>query len=224
MFGLLNTPPRDPAPRCHAEPGQLHDGDYRLSGFTAGTRLATDQGWRSVEAITVGDRVLTFDNGAQSVVAVTRGSHFAAGDALPSFAAPVDVPANAIGNAEPMVLLPEQPVLVESDAAEAMTGDPFALLPAKALVGYRGIERFRSLRPVEVITLHFENDELVFADGGGLMLAASAIPGIATLDLLDASGRPAPYITLRGARAEALVAAMAKEDALSFSAAARAAA
>jgi len=224
MFGLSKSPPHDPDERRHAEECLPEDSDFRLSGFTAGTRIATERGWRPVEAITVGDKVLTFDNGAQRVVAVTRGAHFAVCDALPDFAAPVDVPVGAIGNEEPLVLLPEQPVLVESDAAEAMTGDPFALVPAKALVGYRGIERFRSLRPVEVISLHFENDELVFAEGGGLMLAPSAILGIAPLDLLDTSGRPAPYLTLRGARAKALVAAMAEEDALSFSAAATVAA
>lgn len=219
MFGLPKPPRRNPASCSPTEESPSADSDYRLSGFTAGTRIATVRGWRPVEAITVGDEVLTFDNGAQEVVAVTRGAHFACSDTLPAFATPVDVPRGAIGNDDPMVLLPEQPVLVESDAAEAMTGDPFALLPAKALVGYRGIERFRSLRPVEVITLHLENDELVFADGGGLLLVPSAIPGIAALDLIEAGGRPAPYTIARGARAEALVAAMSTEDAKSFSAA-----
>jgi hypothetical protein len=224
MFGLPKTPPLDPVPRCRAEECPPADSDFRVTGFTAGTRIATEKGWRPVEAITVGDRVLTFDNGTQNVVAVTRGAHSAVNDAPHAFASPVDVPIGAIGNEEPLVLLPEQPVLVESDTAEAMTGDPFALVPAKALVGYRGVERFRSLRPVEVISLHFENDELVFAEGGGLMLAPSAIPGIAPLDLLDVSGRPAPYRTLRGAAAKALVAAMAKEDTMSFRAAATVAA
>ncbi|GGD27405.1 hypothetical protein GCM10011358_09600 [Sinisalibacter lacisalsi] len=196
MFGLPKAP----------------HGDYHLSGFTVGTRIATDQGWRPVEALAAGDRVLTFDHGAQTIAAMTRGKHLAASDSLPAFAAPVDVPAGAIGNDEPMVLMPEQPVLVESDAAEAMRGDPFALLPAKALVGFRGIERFRALRPVEVITLHCENDELVFVDGGALMLAPSTAPGIAPIDQLDSGGRPAPYVTLRGREAEALVAALAKDD------------
>jgi hypothetical protein len=219
MFGLLKTSSRDTASCRGADEIRPADNDYRLSGFTAGTRIATRRGWRPVEAIAVGDEVLTFDNGAQPVVAVTRGAHFACSDASPSFVTPIDVPGGTIGNDDPMVLLPEQPVLVESDAAEAMTGDPFALLPAKALVGYRGIERFCSLRPVEVVTLHFENDELVFADGGGLLLVPSSVPGITPLDQLDIGGRPAPYAILRGEKAEALVAAMSKEDTSSFSAA-----
>lgn len=224
MFGLLNKNTRETTPRCRPGEGLPETTDFRLSGFTAGTRVATERGWRPAEAMTVGDRLLTFDNGAQTIVAVTRGAHFMAGDALPGFAAPVDVPAGAIGNEEPMVLLPEQTVLVESDITEAITGDPFALVPAKALVGYRGIERFRSLRPIDVITLHCEHDELVFADGGALMLASSAVPGIAPLDQLERLAAPSPYATLRGAAAEALVAAMAEEDSRSFGAANRAAA
>jgi len=216
MFGLSKTSRRELESCSPIEESLPADSDYRLSGFTAGTRIATAQGWRTVEAITVGDELLTFDNGAQKVVAVTRGAHFACSDTLPAFATPIDVPRGTIGNDDPMVLLPEQPVLVESDAAEAMTGDPFALVPAKALVGFRGIERFRSLRPVEVITLHLENDELVFADGGGLLLVPSAIPGASALDLIEAAGRPAPYKVARGPLAEALVAAMSKEDARSY--------
>ena len=216
MFGLSKTSRREPESCSPTEESLPADSDYRLSGFTAGTRIATAQGWRTVEAITVGDELLTFDNGAQKVVAVTRGAHFACSDTLPAFATPIDVPRGTIGNDDPMVLLPEQPVLVESDAAEAMTGDPFALVPAKALVGFRGIERFRSLRPVKVITLHLENDELVFVDGGGLLLVPSAIPGTSALDFIEAAGRPAPYKVARGTLAEALVAAMSKEDARSY--------
>ncbi len=212
MFGLLTPSPRNSATGTHPEAALPDDGDFRLSGLTVGTRVATHRGWRPVETITAGERVLTFDNGLRLVAGVSRGTHFAAGDALPDFAKPVNVPIGTIGNHEAMVLLPEQPVLVESDAAEAMTGDPFALVPAKALVGFRGIEGFRSLRPIEVITLHFENDELVFADGGALTLAP-AMPAITPLDMIDAGGMPVPYPTLRGKAAVALVAAMAAEDA-----------
>lgn len=224
MFGLLHQITRAAATEAGSAQGLPGTDDYLLSGFISGTRIATDRGWRPAEALTLGDRVLTFDNGVQVITGVTRGRHFAASDSLPAFAAPIDVPTGAIGNDEPMVLLPEQPVLVESDAAEAMTGDPFALLPAKALVGFRGIERFRSLRPVEVVTLHCDDDQLLFADSGALLLASAAVPGVTLPDLLDDTAAPTPYRTLQWAEAEALVAAMAKEDALSFGAASYAAA
>ena len=53
---------------------------YRTTGLVAGTRIATAMGWRAVEAIAVGDLVLTFDNGLQPVVAeaVMRGDAFLA--------------------------------------------------------------------------------------------------------------------------------------------------
>jgi Hint domain len=222
MFGLLNMHQRERATRFRPDEGSGqsgHDdgGAYRLKGFTCGTRVATASGWRPVEAIGVGDLVMTFDNDLQAVVAVTRGTHFAAAGDLPAFAVPIHVPMGAIGNDEPMVLLPEQITMIESDAAEALTGDPFALVPAKALEGFRGIDRIRGLRPVESVSLHFENDEVIFADGGALMLAPSAVPGIVTLDVLEtAGGLPAPYTVHRGPGARALVEAMATEDARAF--------
>lgn len=213
MFGLNKPYRRDRA----AGMGESVEGAmYRLSGLTAGTRVATAHGWRPIEAITVGDPVMTFDNGMQTVGAVTRGTHFAASD-LPDFAVPIHVPIGAMGNEEPMVLLPEQIVMLESDTAEVVTGDPFALVPAKVLEGFRGIDRIRGLRPVEVVSLHFENDEVLFADGGALLLAPSAVPGIIALDALEAvGGLPAPYSVHRGPIARALIAAMAAEDSRAF--------
>lgn len=220
MFGLLNSLRPDRAARCRPGEGSgqaFEDGvDYHLSGLTSGTRVATSMGWRPAEAITVGDEVLTFDNGAQLVTAVSRGTHFAAAGDLPAFAVPVHVPMGAIGNEEPMVLLPEQIVMLESDAAETLTGDPFALVPAKTLEGFRGIDRIRGIRPVEVISLHFENDEVLFAEGGALMLATAAVPGLISLDRLEIE-LPSPYLVHRGPYARALIEAMAAEDAQAFS-------
>jgi len=219
MFDLNTRHRRDRAARTRPEAGADEIGDgasFRITGFTAGTRVASANGWSPIKDISVGDRVMTFDNGMQPVVAVTRGTHVAADD-LPEFAVPIHVPIAAVGNEEPMVLLPEQIVMLESDTAEALTGDPFALVPAKALEGYRGIDRIHGLRPVEVVSLHFENDEVIFADGGALLLASSAVPGIVPLDALEAlGGLPAPYQVYRGPYARALVAAIAAEDARNF--------
>lgn len=224
MFGLLNSHHRrdQSASLDHDGDSQLgyESGAFRLSGLTFGTRVATALGWRPVEAITVGDQVMTFDNGLQMVVAVTRAIHHPAAGDLPAFAVPIHVPIGAIDNDEPLVLLPEQIVMLESDAAETMTGDPFALVPAKALEGFRGVDRIRGIRPVEVISLHFENDEVIYVEGGALLLAPSAIPGIVPLDLIEvAGGLPAPYMVHRGAAALNLIAAIAEEDARAFAAA-----
>lgn len=137
-------------------------------GFLAGTKVATMAGWRAVEGITVGDKVLTFDNGFQVVTAV--GHHHVA-----SFGAhddpahwPLFVPKGALGNRDDMHLLPDQVVMIESDVAERLYGDPFAMVPAKSLEGYRQITRVAPPADMTVITLHFDDDQIVFANMGAL--------------------------------------------------------
>ncbi len=184
--------------------------DYQMRGITSGTRIATADGWRAVDMLGIGDRVLTFDSGPQDIVAITRATQFVDEDTTPAFANPIHVPAGVIGNREPMVLLPEQNVMIESDEAEARTGDPFALIPAKALVGYREVERFRALRPFEVFKLHFESDEMIYVEGGALVLTQAVVPG--QVAAIDDIGGPAPYVAFRGREAAELVAALAEED------------
>ena len=178
MFGPMYEYYRERPVHYRAESGSApYCTDYQMRGITSGTRIATDHGWRPVETLSIGERVLTFDSGPQQIVAITRATQFVNDGIAPDFANPIHVPAGAIGNTEPMVLLPELNVMIESDEAENRTGDPFALIPAKALIGFRGAERFRALRPFEVLTLHFDNDELVYAEGGALFLAPATIPG-----------------------------------------------
>ena len=223
MFGPMYDNFRERPVHYRAEAGSaMSCTDYQMRGITSGTRIATSDGWRSVDSLAVGDRVLTFDNGPQQIVAITRATQFVHDEIAPDFANPIHVPAGAIGNSEPLVLLPEQNVMIESDEAEARTGDPFALIPAKALVGFRGADRFRALRPFDVLTLHFENDELVYVEGGALALTQSTIPGdIATLDEIGRTGMPSPYVAYKGKDAADLIAALAACDAQEAGEAAR---
>ena len=227
MFGFNHKRLSLRIARNVAEPGSAGTGakttpmaGYRTKGFVNGSRVATQLGWRAVEAVTVGDRVMTFDNGMQKVVAVTRKVHFAAVDTMPEIARPIRVPVGAIGNDHPMTLLPCQCVMVESDAAEAMTGDPFALVQARALVGFRGIERVAGQRPIEVVTLHFAADEMVFTDGGALVHAPADIPGTVSVDFIDHEAET-PYVAYTADEARRLVRAMAEEDARAYAASAR---
>lgn len=178
---------------------------YRLCGIAAGTRIATARGWRKVEEIKAGDLVMTFDNGMQPVQGASHAPAAPPG-ALPAMARPVHVPADALGNTEPMLLLPDQDVMVESDLAESIGGDPFALIKASALVGQCGIERLRGVHAPRSTHLHFGSDELVFADGGALLLAPQDLPGFVPLDMLEALQAPAAYKQYRGAMAQAIVA------------------
>ncbi|WP_102106972.1 Hint domain-containing protein [Oceaniglobus roseus] len=180
-------------------------------GLTAGTRVATATGWRPVEAVTVGDRVLTFDAGLQLVTAVER-VWFDGTGAMAAAQKPLRVPPQALGNHAEMVLLPDQPVIFEADCAEELFGDPFALLPAAALEGYRGIERFRPVDPLEIVSLSFESDQVVFANLGALFFCPVRTQDAGTLIQSGDTVITSPYTPLPMDIAEALV-SLAERDA-----------
>lgn len=142
--------------------------DARTSGIVAGTKVATPNGWAKIETIVPGQKVLTFDGGLQPVVSVTR--HILMSEPTDRASWPMAIPAGALGNQEAMTILPNQPVMIESDLAEDLLGDPFALIPATSLDGLRGITQSRPDAFVEVIQLHFQQDEIVFANIGALFL------------------------------------------------------
>lgn len=167
-----------------AVPGSAIAGN--ASGVVAGTRVATSVGWRPVEMVAPGDRVLTFDNGLQVVTHVERNLLWASDRPCPRALWPLHVPAGALGNAQPIVMLPEQSVAVESDVGEEIYGDPFTLIPAAALEGFRGIVRRAPESRIMVVTLHFADDEVVFGAAGVLYFCPS--DRLATLSDLLAGG------------------------------------
>jgi len=176
-------------------------------GHLAGTRIATTLGWRPVEALAAGDMVLTFDNGLQPLVEVNRAVFWVAEMMTPAAYGSVMVPAGALGNGQPLELLPDQGVLVESDAACDAQGDPFAVIPAQALVGFRGIERVAPRTQVEVITLVFAQDQVVYAEGGALMHCPRPVVSLSQLGT-DAHD----YDVIPARDAAFLVECMAAED------------
>lgn len=170
------------------------------SGLVAGTKVVTQIGRRDVAAVAVGDQVLTFDGGMQTVISMDRQIIKTVGLYSPSDAWPLSVPAEALGNVDPMIILPQQSIMVESDAAEEVFGDPFALIPALALEGFRGIKRVPPATQIEIVTLIFEQDEVVFSNIGALIFCPWSS------DLVDAG--LSAYSTLSMDAAKALVMVM----------------
>jgi hypothetical protein len=170
------------------------------SGLIAGTLVATQMGWRDVAAVAVGDQVLTFDGGMQTVAAVDRQIIQTCGQFAPADEWPLLVPAEALGNRDDMILLPQQSVMIESDAAEEVFGDPFAMIPALALEGFRGIARVPPASRIELVTLAFAQDEVVFANTGALIFCPKST------DIFDAG--LSAYSTLPIDAAKALVTVM----------------
>lgn len=176
MFGLFGekTTAREKASRM-SEMSGAYDGGAQdsatgaMSGIAAGTRVATAIGWRDAAALQAGDMVLTFDGGLQEVRAVLRRRLWEGRGPCPEAFWPLAVPAGALENAKAMMLLPNQGVMLESDLAEELYDDPFALVPAVAFAGLHGIERVFPGDPIDVVCLQFESDQVVFAEQGALL-------------------------------------------------------
>jgi hypothetical protein len=171
---------RTPLDRTHDEadlrPGQsllravdeIYTQALREDGLLAGTMIATDDGWRSVDSVVKGDLVLTFDNGMQPVTGLHRLE-------IKRIAVPAHksflmlVPAGALGNRKDMLVMPSQEVIVESDRAEADFGEPFVLVQTLMLDGYRGIRKVPIVRDLQVTMLTFENEQIIHASGAALI-------------------------------------------------------
>ncbi|THH37099.1 hypothetical protein E4Z66_09195 [Aliishimia ponticola] len=205
MFGWTTL--EKEAPRRVAEPSGAFETESRDAGhaLVAGTRIATGLGWRPIETVRRGDQVLTFDNGLQRVADVRRTSFRAAPSNARGETTPVIIPAGALGNRVEMRLLPGQGVLVESDEASDAMGDPFALVPAHTLVGYRNICHDAQTRDLEVVTICFDKPQVIYAEAGTLIYCPQA-----TVDLLDVA-RPT-YELLDIPSAEEIVNSMILED------------
>ncbi len=164
--------------------GDRLSGNARLvntgtGGLLAGTHVASNLGWRPVEALAVGDQVLTFDHGMQVITGLQRDTLVAGSGAVTALRAPVYIPADALFNRAPMWVMPDQGVLIESDLLEQQFGDPFAIVPACTLDGYRGIERVRPGARMELIRPQFSGDEVIYAEAGAMAYCPAEI------DLLD---------------------------------------
>lgn len=168
--------------------------DAHLTEMTGGilpdTKVASGNGWRPVQGLAPGDFVLTFDNGMQPVVDMRH--HLVEADPAPRDIAawPLWVAPGAVGNTAPLILLPGQVILVESDLAEGLFGDPFAAIEARALDGMEGVTRLRPREAFVAVTLHFETDQVVFGAGGVMVVCAGRG------DLLADHGAEAVYPVL----------------------------
>jgi hypothetical protein len=187
-----------------ADPGAIGAG-----GIVAATLIATERGWARASDLRPGDRIVTFDSGLQTLRALGRG-RLASAPRLPHRARPLAVPAGALGNRRPLTLLPGQSVLIESDKAEELYGDPFALVPADALEGWRGIARIDPEAEIEVRFLEFDGDEIVYAEGMALVHCPRHRPiRVGTVEELIAAGAGGAHLALPAAQGRALIAAMA---------------
>lgn len=143
-------------------------------GLLAGTHVASNLGWRPVEALTPGDKVLTFDHGMQVIAELHRETISAPAGHLSDFRCPLYVPRDALMNRVPLWLMPDQGVLLESELVEDAQGDPFAIVPACALEGYRGIRRMHPGGELELVIPRFAQDQVIYLEAGMLGFTAAS--------------------------------------------------
>jgi hypothetical protein len=185
------------------------DGTGLAKGLIAGTLVATEMGWMPAEELRAGDRVVTFDNGMRALKAVRISSLWTAESDAPRRLWPISVPARALGNRSEIRLLPEQAVLIESDVAEEMFGDPFAMISAASLEGFKGIVRVPPTREVTVVSLVFETAELVYVNGTTLVQCPNdEIAMVTSIDALMTTGAATPYQHLSPTQMRRLMRAM----------------
>ncbi|MDV4145307.1 MULTISPECIES: Hint domain-containing protein [Shimia] len=168
MFGWVTSGPD--AVRSGRAKAQYEDPVLNGAGcgLIEGTTVATQDGWRAVETLRKGESLLTFDGGAQQVIAVIRDQIWGGIGVCPKHLWPLHVPQGVIGNGREMLVMPHQGVLIESDEILDQWGDPFAVIPAAALEVLDGVERQEPYGTVEVVLPIFEEDQMIFTDQGAL--------------------------------------------------------
>ncbi|MBT8410824.1 MAG: Hint domain-containing protein [Octadecabacter sp.] len=153
--------------------------DVEFVCFARGTRIKTPAGDRAIEAIKVGDLVLTNDHGAQRVIwSACRALEF---PASPDSQKPIEFKAGCFGSGVPrrtLTLSPQHRVLLHSsDRGRDCEG----LAPSVCMTGLKGVRRKLGCRKVEYHTLLFHRHEIIFAEG---VAVESFYPGPVGLSVL----------------------------------------
>lgn len=190
-----------------------HTANAQQSGLVGGTMLATSRGWMAAGDLKPGDLVLTFDAGLQQVTQIKREMPWDEAHECPQALWPLEVPAGAFGNDRPYYLMGGQHIMVESDAAEDMFGDPFSVIPASALQGVRRIEKAPPKDAMEIVHIYFSEEEVVFGEHGALYLCPSSRD---VVDMAFEGAKDPLYSILPPAEAQ-IVAYSLREDMCSYS-------
>ena len=148
--------------------GQLsHQDTSYCPCFTPGTLIKTDHGELPVEEISVGMRVLTRDNGYQSVA--WAGRRVLTSDVLKTIPAlqPISIAQGALGPnlpERPTRVSPQHRMLLNNDQIRRWFETDEVLIAAHLLTCFEGISR-EDVGEVTYIHFMFEQHEIVLADG-----------------------------------------------------------
>lgn len=166
----------------NAENGRVHflDGDGNHVGhldfrnierivpcFTPGTLIATPKGEVPVEELSVGDRIITRDNGLQEIRWIGRNAMSGHELRANQHLQPILIKAHSLGNGLPerdMLVSPNHRMLVANDRTQLYFDEHEVLVAAKHLLGNKGVH---ALEAFSVTYIHFmcDNHEVVLSNG-----------------------------------------------------------
>ncbi|WP_417258747.1 cadherin-like domain-containing protein [Celeribacter sp.] len=135
--------------------------------FTPGTMIATPEGERAVESLKVGDKVITRDNGMQTIRWVGAKKMTVEEMTKRTELKPILIRKGALGQGLPerdMIVSPNHRMLVTSEKAALLFEDYEVLVAAKHLVGREGVEELDAC-DVTYIHIMFDRHEVVLSDG-----------------------------------------------------------
>jgi len=189
--------------------------------FTPGALIATKRGAVKVEALVVGDSVLTRDNGYQNIRWIGRRDLSVAELAAKPELRPVRIAKGALGQNLPeqdLIVSPQHRMLVSLTRAELLFGEHEVLVAASHMLAQAGIQIDETATGVSYIHLLFDEHEIIRADGAW---SESYQPGELTLAGMEDAQRqeilalfpelklgflfPAARITLKKAEAQLLL-------------------
>ena len=143
--------------------------------FTRGTMIQTETGDIPVEALKIGDLVMTADSGPQPITWI--GSRVIQGKGK---LAPVQFAKNAIGNQRPLLVSPNHRMVVTGWENELTFGCEEVLIAANYLINHSTITQVQQAE-VEYFHIMFERHEVIFAEGAAcesLFLSAATLKGM----------------------------------------------
>lgn len=156
--------------------------------FTPGTLIRTARGLMPVEALSVGEMVVTRDNGLQPLRWIGVRDLSMADLMVQPQLQPVRIEAGALGGGLPhraMMVSPQHRMLIEGPRAEMLFGDAQVLVAATHLTGLPQVKGMAT-QGVRYIHLLFDAHELIEAEGAW---TESFQPAARTLGGMDAEQR-----------------------------------
>lgn len=136
--------------------------------FTPDTMIATEFGARAISELTIGDRILTRDNGPQEIF--WRGHRRMTGARLHVMPhlRPIRFASGALGFGRPdqeLLVSPQHRMLIKGQAALALFNTPEVLVAAQDLVNDRTIMVDRGVREVTYVHILLQKHSIVWANG-----------------------------------------------------------